>query len=174
VASAALSLEAAARAAGAEGVPAVILSDAIEGEAKDVGRVHAAIAREIARRGRPFAPPVLVLSGGETTVTLRGPGGRGGRNTEFLLSFALGIEGLPGIVAMAADTDGIDGSEDNAGAFADGTTGARLRAAGHDPAALLAGHDAWGAFAAAGDLFVPGPTGTNVNDFRAILVRGTG
>jgi glycerate 2-kinase len=174
VASAALSLEAAARAAEADGIPAVILSDAIEGEAKDVGRVHAAIAREIARRGRPFAPPVLVLSGGETTVTLDGTGGRGGRNTEFLLSLALGIEGLPGIVAMAADTDGIDGSEDNAGAFADGTTGARLRAAGHDPAALLAGHDAWGAFAAAGDLFVPGPTGTNVNDFRAILVRGTG
>jgi glycerate 2-kinase len=171
VASAALSLEAAARAAEADGVPAVILSDAIEGEARDVGRVHAAIAREVARKGRPFARPVVILSGGETTVTLSGGGGRGGRNTEFLLSLALGIDGVPEIVAMAADTDGIDGSEDNAGAFADGTTAARLRAAGHDPAALLSAHDAWGAFAAAGDLFVPGPTGTNVNDFRAILIR---
>jgi glycerate 2-kinase len=171
IASAALSLEAAARAAEAEGVPAVILSDAIEGEAKDVGRVHAAVAREVSRKGRPFAKPVVILSGGETTVTLSGDGGRGGRNTEFLLSFALGIEGAQGITAMAADTDGIDGSEDNAGAFADGTTAARLRAAGLDPAALLAAHDAWGAFDAAGDLFVPGPTGTNVNDFRAILVR---
>jgi hydroxypyruvate reductase len=171
IASAALSLEAAARAAEAEGIPAVILSDAIEGEAKDVGRVHAAIAREVARKGRPFAKPVVILSGGETTVTLSGAGGRGGRNTEFLLSFALGIDGTTGIAALAADTDGIDGSEDNAGAFADGTTAARLRAAGHDPAALLAAHDAWGAFDAAGDLFVPGPTGTNVNDFRAILVR---
>jgi glycerate 2-kinase len=171
IASAALSLEAAARAAEAEGVPAVILSDAIEGEAKDVGRVHAAIAREVARKGRPFAKPVVILSGGETTVTLSDDGGRGGRNTEFLLSFALGIDGAQGIKAMAADTDGIDGSEDNAGAFADGTTAARLRAAGHDPAARLAAHDAWGAFDAVGDLFVPGPTGTNVNDFRAILVR---
>jgi hydroxypyruvate reductase len=171
VASAALSLEAAAQAAEAEGVPAVILSDAIEGEAKDVGRVHAAIAREVARKGRPFTRPVAILSGGETTVTLRESGGRGGRNTEFLLSLALGIDGQAGITAMAADTDGVDGSEDNAGAFADGTTAARLRGAGHDPAALLAAHDAWGAFDAAGDLFAPGPTGTNVNDFRAILVR---
>jgi glycerate 2-kinase len=171
VASAALSLEAAARAATAEGIPAVILSDAIEGEARDVGRVHAAIAREVAGKGRPFARPVVILSGGETTVTLRGEGGRGGRNTEFLLSFALATEGQAGITALAADTDGIDGSEDNAGAFADGTTAARIRAAGHDPAALLARHDAWGAFEAAGDLFVTGPTGTNVNDFRAILVR---
>jgi hydroxypyruvate reductase len=171
IASAALSLEAAARAAEAEGVPAVVLSDAIEGEAKDVGKVHAAIAREVARKGRPFTRPVVILSGGETTVTLSGEGGRGGRNTELLLSFALGIDGVPGITALAADTDGIDGSEDNAGAFADGTSAARLRAAGRDPAALLAAHDAWGAFHAAGDLFVPGPTGTNVNDFRAILVR---
>ncbi len=171
IASAALSLEAAARAAEAEGLPAVILSDAIEGEARDVGRVHAAIAREVARKGRPFGRPVVILSGGETTVTLKAAGGRGGRNTEFLLSFALGIDGVAGILALAADTDGIDGSEDNAGAFADGTTAARLRASGFDPAALLSAHDAWAAFDAAGDLFVPGPTGTNVNDFRAILVR---
>lgn len=171
IASAAKSLETAAARAEAAGIPAVILSDAIEGEARDVGRVHAAIAREVALRGRPFARPVVILSGGETSVTLTGDGGRGGRNTEFLLSLALAIEGVEGVVALAADTDGIDGSEDNAGAFADGTTAARLRAAGRDPAGLLAAHDAWGAFEAVGDLFVPGPTGTNVNDFRAIWVR---
>ena len=170
IASAALSLEAAAALSEKEGVPAVILSDAIEGEARDVGRVHAAIAREIATKGRPFKRPVLILSGGETTVTLSGSGGRGGRNTEFLLSFAGGIEGFD-IVALAADTDGIDGSEDNAGAYADGSSWARLRVAEADPQALLSAHDAWGAFDCIGDLFVPGPTGTNVNDFRAILVR---
>ncbi|MCJ1900029.1 glycerate kinase [Paracoccus versutus] len=169
VASACLSLEAAAARAEAAGVPAVILSDAIEGEARDVARVHAAIAREVATRSRPFARPVVILSGGETTVTLRGRG-RGGRNSEFLLALALGIEGLP-IAALAADTDGIDGSEENAGAFADGGSMARLRALGLDPAAMLAGNDAWSAFAALDDLFVPGPTGTNVNDFRAILIR---
>jgi len=174
IASARLSLEAAAAEAERRGIPASILSDAIEGEAKDVGQVHAALAREIATRNRPLTAPVLLLSGGETTVTIRGPGGRGGRNTEFLLSFARAVAGLDGIAAMAADTDGIDGSEDNAGAFADGTSAARMRKAGVDPAAALAGHDAWGAFAAVGDLFVPGPTGTNVNDFRAILVRGGG
>ncbi|WP_288949205.1 glycerate kinase [uncultured Paracoccus sp.] len=169
VASARLSLEAAAARAGAAGIPAVILSDAIEGEARDVARVHAAIAREVATQGRPFTPPVAILSGGETTVTLRG-NGKGGRNSEFLLAFGLAIEGLP-IAALAADTDGIDGSEDNAGAFADGDSAARLRTLGCDPAAMLAGNDTWSAFAALGDLFAPGPTGTNVNDFRAILVR---
>lgn len=168
IASARQSLEAAAQAAAARGLPAHILSDAIEGEARDVGRVHAAIAREVALRNRPFTRPALLLSGGETTVTLHGAG-RGGRNTEFLLAFAIAAEGLP-LVALAADTDGIDGSEANAGAFADGTTAPRLRAAGHDPQALLAAHDAWGAFAALGDLFSTGPTGTNVNDFRAILL----
>ena len=173
IASARLSLEAAAAEAERRGMPAAILSDAIEGEARDVGQVHAALAREIANRGRPLPAPVVLLSGGETTVTIRGDGGRGGRNTEFLLAFARGAAGLDGIAALAADTDGIDGSEDNAGAFADGTTAARMRAAGVDPAAALAAHDAWGAFAAVGDLFAPGPTGTNVNDFRAILVRGT-
>jgi hydroxypyruvate reductase len=169
IASARLSLEAAATVAQARGVPAAILSDAIEGEARDVGRVHAAIAREVAARGRPFARPVVILSGGETTVTLRARG-KGGRNTEFLLATALAAEGVP-FAALAADTDGIDGSEDNAGAFATGDSAARLRALGRDPAALLAGNDAWSAFAALGDLFVPGPTGTNVNDFRAILLR---
>ncbi|EIM74162.1 hydroxypyruvate reductase [Nitratireductor aquibiodomus RA22] len=171
IASAARSLEAASASAEAQGVPAVILSDAIEGEAREVGGVHAAIAREVALRDRPFRKPVVLLSGGETTVTLGKSGGRGGRNTEFLLSLALGIEGVPGISAFAADTDGIDGSQDNAGAFADHRTVARLRSAGHDAKALLAAHDAWGAFDALGDLFVPGPTGTNVNDLRAVLVR---
>lgn len=171
VASASISLEAAARAAEAAGLRAVILSDAIEGEAREVGKVHAALAREVALRNRPFDRPVVVLSGGETTVTIRGPGGRGGRNTEFLLSAALALDGVGGVAALAADTDGIDGSEDNAGAFADGATAARLRDAGLDPSALLSGHDAWTAFAALGDLFVPGPTGTNVNDFRAFLIR---
>lgn len=169
IASARLSLEAAAARAEAAGIPAVILSDAIEGEARDVGRVHAAIAREIALRDRPFARPVVLLSGGETTVTVRAKG-RGGRNSEFLLALALAAEGLP-LAALAADTDGIDGSEDNAGAFADGDSAGRLRAAGLDPQALLSGNDAYSAFAALGDLFVPGPTGTNVNDFRAILIR---
>lgn len=170
IASAAVSLEAAAAESRRQGIEAVILSDAIEGEAREVGSVHAAIAREVATRGRPFARPVLILSGGETTVTLKAKG-KGGRNTEFLLSFAIGIAGLAGIHALAADTDGIDGSEDNAGAFCDGSTVARLRAAGVDAKAMLAGNDAWTAFHAAGDLFVPGPTGTNVNDLRAILVQ---
>ncbi len=171
VASAALSLEAAARDAEAQGVRGVILSDAIEGEAREVGKVHAALAREIVQCNRPFERPVVVLSGGETTVTIKGPGGKGGRNTEFLLSAALALDGVAGIAALAADTDGIDGSEDNAGAFADGSTAVRLRAAGLDPAGLLNGHDAWTAFEALGDIFAPGPTGTNVNDFRAFLIR---
>ncbi|MCB1367781.1 MAG: glycerate kinase [Rhodobacteraceae bacterium] len=170
IASATQSLEAAASAAEAAGINAVILSDAIEGEAREVGRVHAAIAREVAIRNRPFRKPVVILSGGETTVTLKGKG-RGGRNTEFLLALALAIDGMDAINALAADTDGIDGSEDNAGAFADGATIARIRRAGLDAGELLATNDAWAAFHAADTLFVPGPTGTNVNDFRAILVR---
>ncbi|MER9222869.1 glycerate kinase [Mesorhizobium sp. M0644] len=169
IASARLSLEAAAQRSEALGVPAVILSDCIEGEARDVAGVHAAIAREVASRDRPFLRPVVILSGGETTVTIKGRG-KGGRNTEFLLSLALAGEGVL-FAALAADTDGIDGSEDNAGAFADGASMGRLRELGADPAALLAGNDAWTAFHRLGDLFVPGPTGTNVNDFRAILIR---
>ncbi len=170
IASAARSLEAAAAEAERQGIRAVILSDAIEGEAREVAGVHAAIAREIALRDRPFAKPVLLLSGGETTVTIRAKGGKGGRNSEFLLAFALAVDGVQGIHAFAADTDGIDGSEDNAGAFADSATAARLRRAGRDPRALLARHDAWSAFDALDDLFVPGPTGTNVNDLRAVLI----
>ncbi|WP_343070291.1 glycerate kinase [Pelagibacterium limicola] len=172
IASAGVSLGAAAAKSREMGVEAVILSDAIEGEARDIGTMHAAIAREVAVKDQPFRKPVAILSGGETTVTIRdGIYGKGGRNTEFLLSFAHGIEGIPRIEALAADTDGIDGSEDNAGAFADGQSLARMRAAGVDPRLLLARHDAWSAFNAAEDLFVPGPTGTNVNDFRAILIR---
>jgi glycerate 2-kinase len=170
IASAGLSLEAAADAARVQGIAAAILSDAMEGEAREVAKVHAALTREIVFRDRPFTKPVVLLSGGETTVTLRG-NGRGGRNAEFLLAFAIAIDGIDGISALAADTDGIDGSEDNAGAFADGATAARLRASGIDPLAALANNDAYSAFAAIGDLFVTGPTGTNVNDFRAIFIR---
>ncbi|HTV67166.1 MAG TPA: glycerate kinase [Rhizobiaceae bacterium] len=170
IASAAVSLEAAAAEAKRQGIEAVILSDAIEGEAREVGAVHAAIAREVATRNQPFRKPVLILSGGETTVTLRAKG-KGGRNSEFLLAFAIGIQDLDGIDALAADTDGIDGSEDNAGALADGASVARMRAAGVDAKAMLTGNNAWTAFNSIGDLFVPGPTGTNVNDLRAILIR---
>ena len=170
IASAGVSLEAAAGVAHAAGIEAAILSDAIEGEAREAAHVHAALAREVLLRNRPFAKPVVLLSGGETTVTLTGKG-KGGRNSEFLLSLAIDIDGCEGIDALAADTDGIDGSEDNAGAFADAGTIARLRGAGLVPAEMLRNNDAWSAFNAIGDLFVPGPTGTNVNDFRAILIR---
>lgn len=170
IASAARSLEAAAALAEAEGVPAVILSDAMEGEAREVARVQAAMVREVRRRDRPFRAPVLILSGGETTVTLRGRG-RGGRNSEFLLSLAMALDGCEGIAALAADTDGIDGSEDNAGAFATGTSAAEIRAVGIDPSEALGNNDAFTAFDRAGLIFAPGPTGTNVNDFRAIWVK---
>ncbi len=171
IASAAKSLEAAVAVAREAGFEAAILSDAIEGEAREAGTVLAALTREVALRDRPFRKPVVLLSGGETTVTLKsGAGGRGGRNSEFLLSFAFGTDGLKRVTALAADTDGIDGTEDNAGAFANGTSIQRLRAAGIDPRALLAAHESYDAFAAVGDLFAPGPTGTNVNDFRAILI----
>ncbi len=166
IASAAISLKAAQKAAP---VNCVILSDSIEGEARECAKMHAAIAREIARNNQPFEKPVLLLSGGETTVTLRG-NGKGGRNSEFLLAFALEIDGIAGIHCLAADTDGIDGSEDNAGGFADGTTARKIRDSGYDPVKLLQVNDAWRALYAAADLFETGPTGTNVNDFRAILI----
>jgi hydroxypyruvate reductase len=170
IASSRLSLEAAAARARAQGIPAAILSDAIEGEAHDVGRVHAALAREVALRGRPFEAPVVLLSGGETTVTLGESPGRGGRNTAFLMGLAEGIEDLAGVTALAADTDGIDGTEDNAGGFVDGGSFGRLRAKGEDPRGFVQRQDPYGAFALIGDLFSPGPTGTNVNDFRAVLI----
>ena len=170
IASAGVSLEAAAEVARAHGVTPYILSDSVEGEARDVALVHAALAREVALRDRPFARPAVLLSGGETTVTLRTRGGKGGRNGEFALALSLAIDGHA-VTALAADTDGIDGSETNAGAFADGTTARRLRAAGLDGRKLLAGNDSFSGFSAIGDLFTTGPTGTNVNDFRAILLR---
>ena len=169
IASAALSLEAAARLAREKGVQAWVLSDAVEGEARDVALVHAALAKQVAASGFPYPAPTVLLSGGETTVTLRHKG-RGGRNSEFQLALALALEDVPGIEALAADTDGIDGSEDNAGAFVDGTTAARMRQAGVNPQSYLQRNDAYSAFEAAQDLFVTGPTGTNVNDFRAILI----
>ncbi|WP_312420409.1 glycerate kinase [Shinella sp.] len=169
VASAKVSLEAAASAAAKQGIRAVILSDSLEGEAREAGAFHAAIAREVERYGRPFERPIIVLSGGETTVTVRG-NGKGGRNTEFLLALALNISGIPGIYALAADTDGIDGSEDNAGAFVDSNTIDRMLSAGVSAEDFLMKNDAWTAFATIGDLFVCGPTGTNVNDFRALLI----
>jgi hydroxypyruvate reductase len=171
IASARVSLETAAEKARELGLTPMILSDCIEGEARDVGRVHAAIAREFALHGGPSSKPMVLLSGGETTVTIgSGRYGKGGRNSEFLLSAAIDLQGIENVVALAADTDGIDGSETNAGAFADGTTTARIRAAGGDARAYLSGHDAWSAFHRIGDLFEPGPTGTNVNDFRAFLI----
>lgn len=170
IASASVSLQAAQAEARKMGVEAVILSDAVEGEAREAAKMHAAIAREVCRRNRPFEKPVVLLSGGETTVTVRGDG-KGGRNTEFLLSLALELDGVEDIHALSADTDGIDGSEDNAGAFADGTTIGRMRDAGINPSQFLNNNDAWSAFHAIGDIFAPGPTGTNVNDFRAILIR---
>jgi hydroxypyruvate reductase len=165
------SLEAAARVAAEAGVAAHILSDRIEGEARDVALVHAAIAQQVASRHQPFQPPAVLLSGGETTVTLRGRG-RGGRNAEFLLALTLALEGAPGIHAIACDTDGIDGSEDNAGALAGPDSLARAEALGLSARASLADNDGYGLFEALGDLVMTGPTLTNVNDFRAILVEG--
>lgn len=171
VASAATSLEAASAHARKAGWNAVILSDSIEGEARDIALMHAAMAREIALKNRPFEKPVVMLSGGETSVTIGGEHGKGGRNSEFLLSFSIAIEGESSITALAADTDGRDGSEDNAGAFCDGNSCSHLKQQGLDPATFLVRHDAWTAFDILDDLLVTGPTGTNVNDFRAILIR---
>ncbi|HEX9768158.1 MAG TPA: glycerate kinase [Kiloniellales bacterium] len=170
VASPQASLEAAARVAAEAGVAAHILSDRIEGEARDVALVHAAIARQVASRHQPFRPPAVLLSGGETTVTVRGQG-RGGRNAEFLLALALALGGAAGIHAIACDTDGIDGTEDNAGALAGPDSLARAAALGLSARASLADNDGYGLFEALGDLVVTGPTLTNVNDFRAILIE---
>ncbi|SFA74962.1 glycerate 2-kinase [Rhizobium sp. NFR07] len=174
IASAGLSLETAARTARDRDIDAVILSDSIEGEARDVASVHAAIAREVQARDRPFSKPVVILSGGETTVTLRGEPGRGGRNGEFALAFALAIDGTEDVVCLAADTDGIDGSETNAGAFADDSSIRRLNEQRLDARQILNMNDSHAAFSALGDLFETGPTGTNVNDFRAIFVGRQG
>ena len=164
-----MALEAAAARSRELGWPAYILSDAIEGEAREVGLVHAALANLVAAHNQPFAAPCVILSGGETTVTVRGKG-RGGRNVEFLLAMAVALKGHPGIYALAADTDGVDGVEEIAGALIGPDTLARARAASLLPAAALANNDGHGFFQALGDSLVTGPTLTNVNDFRAILV----
>ena len=163
------SLEAAAKAAQKAGVTPLILGDAIEGEAREVARVMAAMAQQAARHGQPAPAPCVLLSGGETTVTLRGQG-RGGRNAEFLLALAVALKGAEGIYAIACDTDGIDGSEDNAGALLSPDSLSRADAKGISAKARLADNDGYGFFEALGDLVVTGPTLTNVNDFRAILV----
>lgn len=163
------SLEAAAAEALRHGVTPLILSDAIEGEARDVAKMHAAIARQAVRHGQPAAPPCVLLSGGETTVTVRGAG-RGGRNAEFLLALTIALAGDAAIHALACDTDGIDGSEDNAGCFTGPDTWDRARRAGIDARRYLEDNDGYGFFASLGGLVTTGPTLTNVNDFRAILV----
>jgi glycerate 2-kinase len=169
------SLEAAAEAARAVGIEPHILSDEIEGESNEVGKVHGALARSVALRGHPFTPPCVILSGGETTVTIRHrqPGaskGRGGRAGEFCMGLAGALKGQPNVWALAADTDGIDGVEENAGAFVTPDTLARANARGCKLADFVSSNDAYGYFEALDDLFVVGPTYTNVNDFRAILI----
>jgi hydroxypyruvate reductase len=163
------SLEAAARVAEAQGIPAAILSDRLEGEARDVGREMAILARRILGDGRPYRAPCLLLSGGETTVMVRG-NGRGGRNVEFLLAFGMALGECPGVWALAGDTDGVDGMEPIAGAVWRPDTLARASALGLAPQSHLDDNDAHSFFAALGDSVVTGPTLTNVNDFRAVLV----
>ncbi|HEY9239491.1 MAG TPA: MOFRL family protein, partial [Burkholderiaceae bacterium] len=147
-----------------------VLSDEMEGESREVGKVQAALARYVARHGEPFAKPCVILSGGETTVTVRSKGGRGGRATEFLLGCAIALQGEPGVHVLAADTDGIDGVEDNAGAIVTPSTLARAQAIGLKAAERLDHNDAYEFFRPLGDLVRPGPTFTNVNDFRAVLI----
>ena len=174
------SLEAAAALARRAGIGVHMLSDEMEGESREVGKVHAALARHVARHGAPFAKPCVILSGGETTVTVRAKGvgsavpgqgpGKGGRATEFLLGCAIALQGEPGVHVLAADTDGIDGIEDNAGGLVTPSTLARAEAAGLKAQDRLDANDAYNFFAPLGDLVVTGPTFTNVNDFRALLI----
>ena len=164
-----MALEAAAEVARAAGVTPLILGDSIEGEASEVGKVHAGIALQVVSHGQPIAPPCVLLSGGETTVTVRG-GGRGGRNVEFLLSLAVALNGASGVHAVAGDTDGVDGLEEIAGAFITPDTLTRAWAQGMPPRARLDDNDGHAFFEALGDSLVTGPTLTNVNDFRAILI----
>jgi glycerate 2-kinase len=164
-----MSLEAAAGVARQAGITPLILGDAIEGESREVAQVHAGIARQVRRHGQPAVAPCVLLSGGETTVTIRGKG-RGGRNAEFLLALAVALNGTSGIYALAGDTDGVDGSEDNAGAIMAPDSLTRAGAQSMDGKKMLADNDGYGFFAGLGDLVVTGPTLTNVNDFRAILI----
>ncbi|MBO0133143.1 glycerate kinase type-2 family protein [Agrobacterium burrii] len=171
IAAPSLALQAAAEEAVKLGLTPLILGDSLEGESRDVGAVMAGIALSASRKGLPVKGPAVLLSGGETTVTIgKGPAGKGGRNTEFLLSLALTLKGADGIWAIAGDSDGIDGVEDAAGAVVTPDTLARMRAAGVDPRQSLVGHDSYTAFKGVGDLVVTGPTLTNVNDIRAILI----
>jgi glycerate 2-kinase len=164
-----MALEAAAGVARSAGVTPHILGDSIEGEARDVGKVMAGVARQVARRGQPFATPCVLLSGGETTVTVRGTG-RGGRNVEFLLSLGISLEGQPGIYGLAGDTDGVDGQEEIAGAYLSPDSLQRASHQGLRPRDSLDNNDGHGFFSALDDSVVTGPTLTNVNDFRAILI----
>jgi hydroxypyruvate reductase len=164
-----MALEAAARVAQAAGITPHILGDSLEGEARDLGKTLAGITRQVALRSQPFTAPCVLLSGGETTVTVRGKG-RGGRNVECLLSMALALDGLPGVHALAGDTDGVDGQEEIAGAYIAPDTLARAWAMGISPRASLDNNDGHGFFGALGDAVVTGPTLTNVNDFRAIVI----
>lgn len=164
-----LALEAAAQVARSAGITPHILGDAIEGEAREVGKVLGAMALQVAQRRQPFAPPCVLLSGGETTVTVRGAG-RGGRNVEFLLALALSLDGRPRVHVLAGDTDGVDGQEQIAGAYLAPDTLARAQALKLDAREMLEDNDAHSFFSALGDSVVTGPTLTNVNDFRAILV----
>ncbi len=166
-------LQAAAGVARKAGITPLILSDSIEGESRDLGTMMAGIARSVIMHGLPAPTPVILLSGGETTVTIgKGKAGRGGRNTEFLLAFAAAAEGLPGIWAFAGDSDGIDGTEDAAGAIVTPDTLQRGREAGLNARDYLAAHDSYNFFHAIGDLVITGPTLTNVNDIRAVLITG--
>ena len=164
-----VALEAAARVAREAGLPAWILGDSLEGEARDLGKAMAGIARQVRLRGQPFAPPCVLLSGGETTVTVKGRG-RGGRNVEFLLSLGVALDGLAGVHALAGDTDGVDGAEEIAGAVLRPDSLARAWAQGINPRASLDANDGHGFFTALGDSVITGPTLTNVNDFRAIVI----
>jgi glycerate 2-kinase len=164
------SLEAAAQVARDAGIQPLILGDAIEGEAREVATVHAGIARQVRRHGQPGRAPCVLLSGGETTVTVRGKG-RGGRNAEFLLALAVNLNAEAGMYALAGDTDGVDGTEDNAGAILTPDSLARAASRDLDAKRMLADNDGYSFFAGVGDLVVTGPTLTNVNDFRAILIR---
>jgi hydroxypyruvate reductase len=166
-----MALKAAAKTAMALGLVPMILGDALEGEAKEMGTIMAGIARSIRDHAHPVQAPAVLLSGGETTVTLGGaPHGHGGRNTEFLASLAVALDGAPGIWALAGDTDGVDGMDEIAGAILAPDTLGRLRAKGLDARAMLARHDSHSLFESVGDTIVTGPTLTNVNDIRAVLI----
>ncbi len=171
IATPAMALDAAAAVARAHGLSPLILGDALEGESRELGTVMAGIAHSVRSHGHPQTAPCVLLSGGETTVTIgQGPAGRGGRNTAFLLGLAIALRGAAGIWALAGDTDGIDGTEDAAGAIVTPSTLTRARAMGLDPRAVLSAHDSYGLFDAVGDLVRTGPTLTNVNDLRAVLI----